>query len=465
MSDSGGLALLGVALWLGTKALDSDSPSMAAGFGLVAALAVGWRPQYSVAVVPLLLATVVLLRGWRARIAALQAFTVGCLAWLIPLIAECGSVALFWKMMSGQAAYFATHDADISRNGISVGQLLFRFFAHPWGRKWLSFPILAMAALGLVLAVRRRDRRFVPIAVMAVVYLLFALVMMDPADGVRYALPSLPFVTLLVMVALDWLRVRSRDWLLDWGVILLYGVGAFAYTAPVLEARASSPSPPVQAIEYIRRTVPRNAVILHDLDLRPHAELLLRDFTVARIDAGLLSFGDRLDLPLIELIDGDASREGGIVFRWWPASDAYAKLTRRHYRVVSVITIPPVQRYAAISGIWPPERARTESWRWVSDRGVIAVPGIGAKAVKLSFVLPPEYPFATNRITLQSESATATVDARRGEPTEVTIAIPPTGGQLRIAAERSVIPASLPGGVSRDDRKLAVMLTHFEQVR
>jgi hypothetical protein len=463
-SDSGALTLLAVALWLGVRAVEEPSARLAVLFAVVASLTIGWRIQFSIAVVPLFLTTVVLMKGWRERIAALQAFTVTCLAWLIPLIAECGSLALFWKMLSGQAEYFAVHDANLSRNGVSAVQLVFRFLAHPWGPKWLSFPILALVVAGMVVAVRRRDRRVLPIAALAFVYFVFALAMMDPADAVRYILPALPCIVVFALLGLDWLRTLSRDYLLDWAVVLLYGVGAFAYTAPVLEERASRPSPPVAAIDYIRRVAPPNAVVLYDLALRPHAEYLLRSFTVARIDEGLLRFGHRTDLPLYELVDGDASHEGGVVFSW-PASDAYAKLTRQHYRVTSVIAVPVPQRYLAVSGIWPPERARTESWRWVSDQALILLPDIGAKQVKLTFVLPPEHPFDANRITVQSDTATATVVAKRGVPLEVVMTIPPGRARLRITAARSIVPADLPGGVSRDDRKLAVMLTKVEQIR
>jgi hypothetical protein len=462
-SDSGAMTLLGIALWLGVRAVDEQTSGTAVTFALAAAVTIGWRLQFSIAVGPLFLATVFLLKNWRERVAALQAFTVACLAWLIPLIAECGSLALFWKMLSGQAEYFAVHDANLSRNGIPFVQLVFRFLAHPWGPKWLSFPILALAVAGMVVASRRRERRVVPIAVLAFVYFAFAFAMMDPADGVRYVLPALPCIVAFVLLGIDWLRSVSRDYLFDWAVVVLYGVGAFAYTAPVLEERASHASPPVAAIESIRRSAPANAVVLYDLALRPHAEYLLRGFTVARIDEGLLRFGHRTDLPLYELVDGDASREGGAVFRW-PASDAYAKLTRQHYRVTSVIAVPVPQRYLAVSGIWPPERARTESWRWVSDQALILLPDIGARQVKLTFVLPHEHRFESNRLTVQSDSATVAADVKRGAPVEVVVPIPAGRARLRITAARSVVPSEL-GGVSRDDRKLAVMLTRVEQIK
>ena len=55
----------------------------------------------------------------------------------------------------------------------------------------------------------------------------------------------------------------------------------------------------------------------------------------------------------------------GVTFRW-PDTDAYRKLTRQHYGAVSVIPLPPSQRFRVTEGVYAPERKRDgTSWRWL----------------------------------------------------------------------------------------------------
>ncbi|HEU4887157.1 MAG TPA: hypothetical protein VFV49_04670, partial [Thermoanaerobaculia bacterium] len=184
-ADAGALALLGFAIWACAR-------NRVVLCGVLCALCIGWRLQLSIAVVPMLFAAVVMMRTWRERLIAVATFGVTCLAWFVPLVLATGGPASFWQWLSGQAAYFAAHDADLSRSGHSAAQIALRFIAHPWGPKWLSLPLLVLALLGI-----RRDRRLIPLAVGSLVYLGFALATMDPADAVRYAIPSLPLVALL----------------------------------------------------------------------------------------------------------------------------------------------------------------------------------------------------------------------------------------------------------------------------
>ncbi|HEX6097064.1 MAG TPA: hypothetical protein VF432_12120 [Thermoanaerobaculia bacterium] len=455
LSDAGALALLALALWLGTR----RSPVW---FAVVCAAAVGWRPQFAIAVVPLFFTTVALMRTWRERLLAIGAFGVACLAWLVPLMAFTGGVAGFWKWLSGQAAYFAQHDADISRTGRTAGQIGMRFIAHPWGPKWLAAPVLLLAAIGLVTAVRRRMASVLPVVVMTVVYLAFAMWMMDPADGVRYALPAHPGIALLAILGIESLRGVARA---DWILVGVYAAGAYLYAAPILRQRTATPSPPVAAIRHLRSVAPRNALILYDLPLKPHAQNLLRDYTCMRVDEGLLRFGNRVDRPIFELTDSAVDGPGGKVFRW-ETPDAYSKLTRNHYGAVSVLPMPTERRFLAVRGIWPPERKGTESWRWLGAQATIALPDLGADRVRLTFATPADYPLASNRVlVVVNGAARAEVDVRRGEASVVELPLPGGAARLEITVAQTFVPASVPGRLNRDRRKLSVMLTGLEQVR
>jgi hypothetical protein len=458
LSDAGALALLALSLWLGARSQTARDGVL---FGIVCAATVGWRPQFAIAVLPMLFTYVALRRTWRERVIAALSFGVACLAWLVPLIAFTGGIEGFWGWLSGQAAYFAQHDADISRTGRTFAQIALRFIAHPWGPKWLAAPVQLLAVIGLIDAARKRMWTVLPAVVMTVVYLAFALWMMDPADGVRYALPAHPGIALLAILGLNALRPIARA---DWFLVGLYAIGSYLYASPILRQRTESASPPVAAIRHLRSMAPKNALILYDLPLKPHAQNLLRDYTCMRVDEGLLKYGDRIERPIIELTDSATEAPGGKVFRW-ETPDAYSKLTRDHYGAVSVLPMPGTRRYRAVDGIWPPERKGSRSWRWVGARGTIALPDLGAHAVRLTFAVPEDYPLASNRVTVTVEGgASAEAIVSRGRASTVELPLPSAAARLRIIATQTFVPANVPGRLNRDRRTLSVMLTDLEQI-
>jgi hypothetical protein len=149
--DAGALALLGIAIWMCTR----GNPFA---MGIACAAAIGWRLQFCVAVVPMFIVALWMLRTWRARVQAVVAFGVSCLAWFVPLVFATGGPVPYWRWLTGQAAYYAQHDSDLSRSGYTAAQLFFRFVAHPWGPKWLALPILLFALIApAFLRVRSRD--------------------------------------------------------------------------------------------------------------------------------------------------------------------------------------------------------------------------------------------------------------------------------------------------------------------
>jgi hypothetical protein len=321
-SDAGALALLGLAIWGCTR----RQPALC---GLFCAIAIGWRLQLSIAIVPMFLASVVMMmRSWRDRIIAVGVFGLACLAWFVPLVMQAGGPASYWRWLSGQASYYAQHDADLSRSGQSAAHITLRFIAHPWGPKWLSLPLLALTAAGI-----RRNRNLIPLAGGTIVYLGFALATMDPADAVRYAIPSLPLVALLAASTLT-------RWRFGAPLVLLYAIGSLWYAFPVLRARATSIAPPAAAIRWIETNVSRDAIVLYDAPLWPHASVQLREYKTMRIDAGLAKYGGDPSASMVILADGERGAAKGVTFRW-PDTDAYRKLTREHYGAVSVIPLPP----------------------------------------------------------------------------------------------------------------------------
>lgn len=436
-ADAGALALFGLAVWMCAR----GNPIA---MGLACAAAVGWRLQFSIAVGPMFLFALFLLRTWRERFLAVCAFGAGCLAWFVPLVMSAGGPLSYWRWLSGQTAYYAQHDSDISRSGYSSAQIALRFLAHPWGPKWLSIPLLLLAAAApasLPAGPLRSNRRVVfPLLAGCLVYLAFALATMDPADAVRYAIPALPLLALFAAVS-----IRRASWL-----AVAYAAGAVWYAYPILHARATSDSPPFAAAQWIRTNIPRNTVVVFDAPLRPHAENLLRGFAISKPDVDP-------SRSIVLYTDGERGDAPGVTFRW-PDTDSYRKLTRQHYGAVSVIPVPAHHRFRAVEGIYAPERLRDgTSWRWLATRGVLTLPELGATRVRVAFRTPPEYPFESNRVRVGATIVTV----RRNASAEVIV---PYSKTLTIEPERSFVPARIAGANNRDPRTLSVMLTKIEQL-
>jgi hypothetical protein len=449
-SDSGALALFGLAAYACAK----KNPQFAA---VACAACVGWRQQFAVAIVPMFLVSLVFFKDWRERGRAVATFAIACLLWLAPLVVATNGPEGFWKWLSGQAAYYASHDANLSRSGYSTSLLAFRFVTHPWGPKWLALPLLVIAAIGALMLVARKNKAALPLATGCILYLGFAWATMDPADAVRYAIPSLPAMALFAAVPL--VKLAFIGFL----IAAAYAAGTIDYTFPVLRARATSAAPSYAATQWIRSHVPKNAIVLYDLPLRPHAENLLREWKSMRVDAGLAKFGGDPNVPMVLLADGARGALPGVTFSW-PDSDAYRKLTRQHYGAVSVIALPPASRYRAIEGVSAPERTREgTSWRWLGKRAVIELPDLGKSNVRLRFHAPGDYPLGENRIVLHVHGREFATTVQTNADGEIAIPIPPGVTRIEIVPETSFVPAQLPGAMNRDARTLSVMLTNVEQ--
>ena len=457
MSDPGALGLFAVALYFSTKVMDPASGVLdAVLFGVFAALTVGWRPQFAIAVLPLLLVAVALTSSWRGRAATVGAFTLVCLMWLAPLAAATGGLDSLIRYETSQAAYLGEHDADVSRSGYTASGIATRFIAHPWGTKLASLPLLALAAAGIAALIRRRNRRVLPLAIATAAYLGFALRFMDPADGTRYSLPATLGVAFFAGVG-AWAAHR-RFRISAYVLAAMFGAGSIIYVSSLIAQRTVTAAPPLQAARYARAAFPASSVALYELPLWPHAQYFLGDRGPMRVNDGLAAYFDRADVPLFIYADGASSAPGAKVFRWW-GSDAYSKLTRNHYRVVSIIPVPPERRFRVVSGIFAPEREIDgDEWRWLAPSAALQLPHGPARTLSLRVGLPVIYPSEVNTLTITVGSQSRTVELTRGRRVEVDVAVPAGAPVVSFTAGRSFVPAEVPGSLNRDPRRLAVKL-------
>ena len=453
MSEPGALALLAAGMYFSVSYPRAARERGLSPFFL--ALTVGWRPQFAIFVVPFLLVHVALMRNWRDRVLALAVFAIVCLAWLAPLASAVGGVERLLRFEASQASYVSQHDADVSRSGWTAVQLASRFIAHPWGTKIASFPLLIVAAIGAYRM--RRERSVIPLAAASIVYLVFALMFMDPADGVRYAIPFILGTAFFAGVGM--VRIARTAGVPSLTFVALFAAGSMIYVSSLISQRSSTWSPPVVAASAAHWLFPSNSVALYELSLWPHALYFLDDRQPMRVNEGLAEFFDRPDVPLFLYADGISHAPGARVFRWEP-SDAYSKLTRNHYRVVSLIPISPARRFRVIRGIYAPEREIDgDEWRWLDSPAAIELPHAPPRTLTLRLGLPVIYPMERNTISIAvGREAPRVLPLERGKPVTIAIPIPEGAPVIRFETARTFIPAEVPGSLNRDSRRLAVKL-------
>ncbi len=461
LSDSSAFALIALTLLAIVHLRDETHERAAILTGIAASCAIGLRPQLLVPLLPVLVIALVEMRRMRQRIAAVLAFAFISALWFLPLVDAAGGPESLLEWERKQVDYVAAHDAAISRSVYSAAGVFTRFVIHPWGSKYVTLPLLFFFAFGIVELERRGNRRMLPLVVFTLVQLAFELRSMDPADGVRYSIPILPLVALIAVCGLGLIRRSAQLRIVPWlGVALIAGVSLW-YVSPIVKPRTASASPPAAAAEFAERTLAPNTVILFDWSVRPHADYLFARFHPMQIEAGLRDLYDRPDVPVMLFTNGGSRDPEAKTFSW-PMSDAYGKLTRNYYRVVSLEPIPPARRYLPVRGVYALERTNDgETWRWLENDAVIRLPQLHGAHAKLSFTLSPSTPFESNDIALFVNGAPAgKVIARRDGIASAEVALPSGNAELRIVSARAFSPAAvLHNG---DSRTLAAQLTALQ---
>lgn len=461
MSDPPALMFLALALAAGAILRDGGGLWSALGLGAAASAAIGCRPQLALVVLPVLAVALWQTPGWRRRGEVVAAFTLVSLLWLVPLIVAARGFHSFLLYQSKQVSYVAAHDAAASRRGCPPHLLRKRFITHPWGRKATAIPVLALAVAGIGDLARRRRTAAIPLAVLTAGQIAVCLLIMDPADAVRYALPSLLGVAFAAAVGAQALARLARVPPAAWLAPALVAAAAIVYAWPVLAVRSRTISPPVSAIRWAERNVPPRSVVLVGEDMAPHADFLLKGFDLQTIEEGFHAAARRPGAQAWLLAEGESRWPGAVTFRW-PASDAYHKLTRDHYRVVSLSPIPLDHRFQSVRGVYGWEPALLDArWRWLSDDAVLRIfPRKWITAVVVKLALDASAPFPANIVTVSVNGAPGkTVEIARGAGQAVEVPVP-TNQPIEIAIRSA--RAWVPGG--GDPRRLAVQLLAVERI-
>ena len=291
-----------------------------------------------------------------------------------------------------QASYVAAHDART---------LAPRLLAVPAGQA-LRLPSVGSPQAGGTGApaglCRRRAARLaaamaaLPLGVLSAVQLAVCLAVMDPADAARYALPWVLGVAFAAAVGCEALARLIRRPAAAWIPVAAILAVSVLCALPVLVIRSTSIAPPVRAANWVKRNLPAKTMILVDEDMAPHASYLLSKFDLSLVDDGLRRAAKRPKAPVYLLAEGESRWKGAMSFRW-PSSDAYRRLTRNHYGVVSLSPVPPDYRFQVVRGVyrWEPT-IRDARWRWMDADAAILLFPKGTRAIAVTLGLDASAP-------------------------------------------------------------------------
>jgi 4-amino-4-deoxy-L-arabinose transferase-like glycosyltransferase len=222
---------------------------------LLLGCAIGMRPQNAlIGLVPALLA----MRKRRAS-ETVAAIVIGATVIAMTYGAAMhatGSVERFRTAFASQQQYVMQHDSFLSPDRPSLVSLLERFFVKPYGPTHLSLLLSLFVFAGVV----RRDKAALLAAATFGPFALFAWLMLDRFQVARYAIGYAPMLAMFAATGIAWIA-RRFDVQVTAVVVLLLAI----WTMPILNNVRTQLSPPVAAIEALRRAQPQSLFVGHSM--------------------------------------------------------------------------------------------------------------------------------------------------------------------------------------------------------
>jgi hypothetical protein len=330
-------------------------------------------------------------RQWRSVLVAVAVGTLCVLIWYLPMIYH-----FTWPVYRGavnqQFRYILENDVIFSE--VQSPRLFFyrlrRFFEHIWGVRWIMYLVYAFAIAGLIaLSLERRWKTICLMAIAFLPYLIFTFVMNTRLNGPLYALPYMPLFTGfaacgLIMAPRRLFRAGSWRALGNSGLFLAVclTVVIAGWTYPIIRLLHREESPPVRAIDHLKKTLdPENDLLLHGILFSPYVDLYLPNYRAALLDDSLDPEANMIwsmaDLPRVFrlTIDPILSRDGQHFI--WTSSEVGARRLSRpsteRYFGVQVTNRSKPQGVAFLSGWYQTELDQKEVWRWMRLKSKVAL--------------------------------------------------------------------------------------------
>lgn len=389
LSDVPSLALVLLACVLLLRGCRSGGAYLMGAF--VLAVAAGFRPQnLLIGLAPSLLATWWRVRSTRSFVQPLLATAIGAGTLVISFGGAAwatGGWERYWGAVSEHRAYIAAVDSFRSPSRPPLWKLFDDFFIRPYRMAAINTAVGALSGLAILAGILGKRK---PVAFALVAFGPFCIVgwlMLDHLSASRFSIAWAPLVALaaaegsaIVAAFLGAVtkrpRVRTIALLaIPSGVIVLMA----SWTLPALVIAHGTESPPMQAIGWIRRSLPPDARLYVHGSMAPYAALLLGD---SRADTFVG------EAPPVWPDDRNAwlLREG-------PVDVAHARrfsyprmplwnIARRRYFDVSVAPLCPQMRFG--DGWYGEERSGVRSFRWMAERGSVLLPPAVGNSARLT---------------------------------------------------------------------------------
>ncbi len=416
---------------------------------ILLALAAGIRSQnLLVGLVPGLIAS----RKRRPRevlAAAVLGFVILAVTYGVAIEAT-GSFARFQKSVAEHGDYISRIDSFRSPVRPALWRIFDRFFFKQYQAPALSVIVSLLVIASIVGAVRVRDRRLLLNAAIFVPFAIFAWLMLDRYSVSRF---SIGYAPMFALFAADGIRriVRDRRAAEVAGGSLL--VLAFAiWTLPALSVVRTQVSPPLVAVEKLRRTFdPAREELFVGHSMTPFVDYLAPELRYTRVidDRALIVGGTgrvpRLLAEVTEVPEGEVFvREHGHLWN----------IARRLYFEIALKSIDKAVRFGA--GWYGAENGQ----RWSAAHSIAELPErSGPTVLRLDLEIPRELVPMRPVITIKVNGVVAdriVVSAGRIERS-IKLAPAATGpNTLEVFSSRSVNPAR--AGTGEDRRDLAFLL-------
>lgn len=226
---------------------------------LISGISVGVRLQTLFVLFPLLVYACFVLKKKKEIFLTLLYFSIGILIWLIPVFIINGFKAYIRTMYNHTlfVLSFKGPQATGIGGGITFDYLFSRtklfskfFLAGGYGFELDKFNIFNISYLLVLLfflflsieKLKNKQILFFVIGISVNIILVFIFL---PSENIRYFLILIPFISLLLSLGVSWFEKYS------WLAFILIFVLLFVFSFPLAQKIHTTPSPPIQLINYI----------------------------------------------------------------------------------------------------------------------------------------------------------------------------------------------------------------------
>ena len=382
---------------------------------LMLGVAAGVRPQnLLIGLAPALVATWCRRRAWRdvAAAAAVGAAVVAA------SYAGAALASSSWRDYLGicaiQSRYIREVDSYLNPGRPPLASLASAIFIHPMHAGRFDRLLAALAAIGLLLGLRRGGllvAMFLPIQ-------LFTWLMLDMSNFSRYSIAFIPMYALLIANAFVWMRA--------WSALPVVAIVARLvwWTLPALNEVRRTESPSAAAMKSVRAS---KTIYVHG-GVAAFANVFLPGRNVTVVDKD-----EELPMTAAPYVREGATIAPGARLFSRNRKSRLATFVRQHYFEVTVMRAADAAVFR--DGWYGEENDGAAAWRWMSGRATMLLPPAGARArLSMHFHVPEDVKPA---LTLQLNGRLVDrfvcaagevekswdVDARPGAPNELVLSI------------------------------------------